>query len=329
MKKIGLFFGGLSNEAAVSIMSAKNVVQYFNYRRYKLVLIYWQKSDRRFYLVKNLADLKSGFRQKIVIEDFAKLFDIALLMTHGRYGEDGVLQAILVSQNIKYCGCQVLSSALCMDKAIFKDLIAARGYQQVKYTYLDFASHSAAEIKKFKAEISSKFKLPIYVKPANSGSSVGITAVTKINKLALAIQEALKHDSKILIEEGLVQPQEIEVAVVGNNKLVVSQPGELKLAKEFYDYDDKYKRGEAKVVIPARLDQPLIKEIRTLAERIYRLMACRGFARVDFFVSRNKIYISEINTLPGFTDISMFPKLMMNSGRSYTELLDEIIELAA
>jgi len=327
MKTIALFFGGLSNEAEVSIMSAKNVVKNFDYRRYKLILVYWRKQDSRFYIVKNINKLALG-RKRLAIEDFRRTFDIALPMTHGRFGEDVVLQAIFESQKIKYCGCRVLGSAVCMDKAVFKDLMKSAAIPQVKYAVLDFKASSSEEIKKEKRRVKKFFPLPWYIKPANSGSSVGITKVERAAQLDKAIKDALKHDSKIVIEEGLVNPKEIEMAVLGNEELLISRPGELKLAKDFYNYDDKYKLGEAVATVPAKIKAQQAKKIKQLAGEIYQLANCQGFARVDFFIARNKVYLNEINTLPGFTNISMYPMLMMDRGMSYRELLNRIIELA-
>jgi len=328
MKTIALFFGGLSNEAAVSVMSAKNVAAAFDHQRYKLVLVYWNKKDQNFYVVRSVNKLVIGKNNRLNVEDFKKTFDVALLMTHGRYGEDGVLQAILESRKIKYCGCRVLGSAVCMDKIVFKSLMKSAKINQVDYGFLDYRAHSHATIQAEKLRIKKTFSFPVYVKPSNSGSSVGITKVNRPTELEAAITEALRHDSKVLIEEGLINPTEIEVAVLGNDKLVVSQPGQLRLVKDFYNYDDKYKLGEAEVVIPARIRAGLIKKIRQLAPQIYHLADCQGFARVDFFISHGQIYINEINTLPGFTDISMFPKLMMHQGLTYTELINKIIGLA-
>lgn len=326
MKTIGLFFGGLSNEHEVSVISAKNIVKNFPYKKYKLVQIYWDKKGN-FYQVKDINRLSSN-NKKINLEDFKKLFDIALLMTHGKYGEDGVLQSLLESQKIKYCGCRALSSALCMDKALFKQYLSGQKINQVKFEVLDYNLDTNKEINKKISEIKTSFKLPLYIKPANSGSSVGITRVDKINNLSAAVKEALKHDDKIVVEEGLINPKEIEVAVLGNQELNISFPGELRLTKDFYDYDDKYKLGEAKVIIPAGISAKLIKNIREQAARIYKLCDCSGFARIDFFVLKNKVYLNEINTLPGFTDISMYPMLMMNKGLSYSDLIEKIISLA-
>ncbi len=328
MKTIGLFFGGLGNEHEVSVVSAGNVVKNFDYKRYKLALIYWRKQDGCFYLVKDIKKLQPAANRRLGLEDFSRIFDIALLMTHGKYGEDGVLQSLLESQKIKYCGCRVLSSALCMDKAAFKTAMAANNIRQVGYGVLDYSAFTSAEIKHELDKIKNTLKFPLYIKPANSGSSIGITRVVKPAALASAIKTALKHDNKIVIEEGLDSPKEIEVAVMGNKKLLVSRPGELRLAKDFYDYEDKYKKGEAQAVVPAKIAPAQAKEIRKLAGRIYRLAGCQGFARVDFFLSRGRVYINEINTLPGFTDISMFPMLMMDSGLSYQGLINEIIALA-
>lgn len=326
MKTIGLFFGGLSNEHEVSIESAKNIVKNFPEQKYKLALIFWGKNGE-FYLVKDINRL-SGTKKKINIEDFKRIFDIALLMTHGKYGEDGVLQSIFESQRIKYCGCHALSSALCMDKGVFKQYLAGQKINQVKFLVLDYNLEDNKEINKKILQIRTGFKLPLYIKPANSGSSVGITKVEKISQINKAIQEALKHDSKIVVEEGLINPREIEVAVLGNNTLKISRPGELNLVKDFYNYDDKYKLGKTGVVIPAAISEKQSKEIIFQAEKIYKLCGCSGFARIDFFLSKNKVYLNEINTLPGFTNISMYPMLMMNKGLSYEGLICEIINLA-
>ncbi len=328
MKTIALFFGGLSNEAAVSIMSARNIATSLDKRHFRLRLVYWRKSDRRFYLVKgfSLAELKAG--RELRIEDFKRSFDVAFPITHGRYGEDGTLQAIFESQGVKYCGCRVLGSALCMDKGAFKDMMKASGIEQVGYWIIDYKADGASEIAAKIREAKKMLPGLLFIKPANSGSSVGVSRVSEKQELHSALRLAKRHDSRIIIEEGLAGLREIEVAVLGNSQLLVSRPGELFLAKEFYNYDDKYKLGEAKQVIPAKLSPSQAKQVRELAARAYRLANCQGFARVDFFFSRGRFYLNEINTLPGFTDISMFPMLMADSGLNSRELLKRIISLA-
>ena len=328
MKTIALFFGGLSNEAEVSVMSAGNIVKYFDYKKYNLLLIYWNKQDKRFYEVDDTTGYKIKKRKNLPIEKFSSRFSSAFLVTHGRFGEDGILQAILEGQGVKYCGCGVASSALCMDKAMFKNLMSGAGISQVKYEWLDFSLDDPGELNRKKSLIK-KFNLPVFVKPANSGSSVGITKVSAFNQLETAIALARRHDRRVIIEEGLINPREIEVGVVGNGKLLVSRPGELRPTKEFYDYEDKYCLGRAMAEVPARLSPSQEQSIRGLAEKAYRLAGCRGFARVDFFISQQGvIYLNEINTLPGFTDISMFPMLMGGSGLAYQALINRIITLA-
>ncbi len=328
MEKVALFFGGLGEEADVSLMSAKNIVKHFDYKRHQLILIYWQKADRRFYRIKDINDLQTSSRNEVNLNDFSKLFDRALLMTHGRYGEDGVLQGILESQAIKYCGSHILGSALCMDKGRLKDFLNLKEIDQLTYQTLDYINMSVSEIDKLKKNIKANFKLPLYVKPANSGSSLGISKVSSYKQLNQAIRQAKVYDQRIIIEEGLENPIEIEVAILGNKKLFISRPGQLQLTHDFYSYDDKYKREEVKIIIPAKINKSQIKIINKLAIKAYRLAACRGFARIDFFISQDKIYLNEINTLPGFTDISMFPRLMIDRGFSYQKLLNKIIELA-
>lgn len=326
MKKVGLFFGGLGNEAGVSVVSAKNVAENFDRDKYQLVLIYWHK-DGYFYLVKNFSEIKAP-RLRIKEADFAKTFDVALLMTHGKYGEDGVLQAALEKQKVKYCGCRVLSSALCMDKAVCKQYLAGQKIAQVDFRVLDFGRIGQQEAAAEVASLKKEMKLPVFVKPSNSGSSVGISKVDRWADLEKAVKLARKHDSKVVIEQGLVKPREVEVGILGNGKLEVSRPGELILAKDFYDFDEKYKNGQTEVLIPAKLSAGTERKIQALAEKVYRLCDCRGFSRLDFFVAGGKIYFNEINTLPGFTQFSMYPLLMMERGMTYKELINRIIELA-
>ena len=324
--KIGLFFGGLGNEAEVSVLSAKNVAENFDYEKYELALIYWHK-DRFFYRVKNFSEIKKPTR-RIKEENFAATFDIALPETHGRFGEDGILQSIFERHGIKYCGCRVLSSALCMDKAVCKNYLSGYDIRQTKFEVIDFDCFNKKEISLKLQEIENTFKLPLFIKPANSGSSVGITKVSNIKSIKNAINTAQKHDHKIVIEEGLEGVREIEVGILGNAKIIVSRPGELIPGKEFYDYEDKYENGKTKIIIPAKLTANQEENIVLMAKKIYRLFNCSGFARLDFFIAKNKIYFNEINTLPGFTKSSMYPMLMMNSKMTYKELINKIIELA-
>lgn len=324
MKKIGLIFGGISNEHDVSVMSAKNVIENFDDNKYELVLIFWSK-DNKFYHLNTIDDIKSlRIKDYLSIENFNDTFEITLLMTHGKYGEDGALQGLLETQKIKYCGCHVLSSALCMDKTVFKEYIKKHDFKQVLFLTIPNKNFTEQKIQ----VIEKEFNLPIFVKPANSGSSVGITKVKDFAELKPAIKEAFKHDNKVIVEEGLDSPKEIEIAVLGNEELMVSQPGELIPYNDFYDYSDKYQLNKTEIKVPAKLSIEQSKEIKKIAEKVYKLCDCKGFARIDFFIKDDKIYINEINTLPGFTKNSMYPLLIMNEGMSYKELINKIIELA-
>ncbi|MFH1078016.1 MAG: D-alanine--D-alanine ligase family protein [Patescibacteria group bacterium] len=314
MKRVGLFFGGMSNEAEVSVLSAKNVAANIDTSRFQLVPIFWDM-DGNFRLVRHM-DERTG--TVISPSDFLETFDVALPMTHEKFGEDGVLQAIFESRHVPYCGCRVLASALCMDKARFKTLLGGQDILQTRFVVID-RSDDIGDV---------AFPLPFFVKPSNSGSSVGITRVVDIAGLDDAITEARKHDDSVIIEEGLTDFQEIEIAVLGNAALTVSVPGRVKPSQEFYSYDDKYVLDQATFDIPAQLPDGIVEDARRLAERAYRLCGCEGFARVDLFVRDGQVYLNEINTLPGFTDISMYPKLMEATGIPYRDLITRIIELA-
>jgi len=327
-KTVGLFFGGLSNEADISIISAKNIIKKFDYKKYNLVLVYWHKNNQ-FYILNSAEEINSiSEKNEIHAGDFSKLFDVALPITHGKYGEDGALQGLLEIQNIPYCGCRVLSSSLCMDKAVFKTFLAGHKINQVSFDFIDLRDRRQSEVEEWIAKIKNRFELPVYIKPSNSGSSVGITKVTDFKNLKKAIREAAQHDDKIVAEQGLVNPREIEVAVLGNEELTISEPGELVLDGAFYDFDEKYKKNRTQVAIPAHLESNTKQEIKNLTEKVYHLCDCKGFARVDYFINNNNVYLNEINTLPGFTDISMFPMLMKSAGISYKSLLNKIIKLA-
>ena len=317
----------MSNEHQVSISSSENIIKYIDRSKYNLELIY-RHLDWSFYRLNNIQAISNlNLQDKISIEDFKNYFDKALLMTHGKYWEDWILQSILELQKIPYCGCRVLSSALCMDKWVFKSFLQWQNINQTKFISIDINFLDSQELDIIIENVNQNFELPIYIKPCNSWSSVGITKVNEFEKISEAISQASIHDSKILIEQWLESPQEIEVAVLWNDKLLISQPWELVLTKDFYDYDDKYKLNEAKVNIPAKLTEIQVQEIQNTASKVYKLCDCRGFARVDFFVSQWKIYLNEINTLPWFTDISMFPMLMNHMWINFQELISRIIQL--
>jgi D-alanine-D-alanine ligase len=259
--------------------------------------------------------------------EFKNILDIAFPITHGKFGEDGVLQAIFESRRIPYCGCKVLASALCMDKARFKTLLSGHDILQTRFVVIGRSDDSENSNTAWRDALSD-FSFPFFVKPSNSGSSVGISRVADATQLNEAISVAREHDDTVIVEEGLVDFQEIEIAVLGNSKLTVSVPGRIRPSQKFYSYDEKYVLDQAEFDIPASLPIRIAEEAKSLAERAYRLCGCIGFARVDLFVRDEKVYLNEINTLPGFTNISMFPRLMESSGIPYQEILTRIIDLA-
>ena len=316
----------MSNENQVSISSAKNIIKNIDTSKYYLVLIY-RHLNWSFYKINDIQEISNIKEENKIIDDFKNYFDKALLITHGKYWEDWILQSILELEKIPYCGCRVLSSALCMDKWVFKTFLQWHNLNQTKFISLDTKLLSKKELETTIENIKKDFEFPIYIKPCNSGSSVGISRIASFYEIQDAIDSASKHDSKIIIEQWLKIPQEIEVAILWNDKLIISKPWELVLSKEFYDYDDKYNLNEAKVNIPANLTDIQIQEIQDMALKVYKLCDCRGFARIDFFVSNSKIYLNETNTLPWFTDISMFPILMNHAWISFQELISHIIEL--
>ncbi len=325
MKKIWLIFWWPSNEHEVSISSAKNIYQHIDKNIYELICIYRDKQGS-FFKVHSPADI--SYDHKIPMDDLKNHIDIALLMTHGKYWEDGKLQSMLEVHSIPYCWCHVLSSALCMDKWVFKQFLQWYAINQVMFEILDFQLDTQQTIQEKIDAFIKKTSFPIYIKPANSWSSVGITKVHNTAEIMSAIQEAIKHDQRVILEQWLINPKEIEVAIIWNSDLHISEPGELILVKDFYDYNDKYKHNQSSFQIPANISDSQKKEIKDLATKIYKLCNCSGFARIDFFITEEKIYLNEINTLPGFTDISMFPMLMKHTGLRYSEIIDKIIALA-
>ena len=255
--------------------------------------------------------------------------DVIFPVLHGKNGEDGTIQGLFQLSGIPYVGCDTASSAICMDKAVAHSLLASSNIEQAHYLWF-YADRYEADGEKIRNKIAARLNFPIFVKPANAGSSVGISKVSRIEDLDAAVRLAAENDTKIVVEEGIVG-QEVECAVLGNRgKAKASVIGEIGAAAEFYDYDDKYKNGAAQLYIPARLEPEIMEEIRRIAVRAYNLLGCDGLSRVDFFVTEKdkKIILNEINTLPGFTSISMYPKLWAATGLPYGELLEQVIELA-
>jgi D-alanine-D-alanine ligase len=258
--------------------------------------------------------------------------DIIFPVLHGTFGEDGTIQGLLELADIPYVGAGVLGSAAGMDKDIMKSLFRAAGLPIVKHVTLLRADWKGAP-KKVQKLVESKLKYPVFVKPANLGSSVGISKARDRKELGPAIEEAAKFDRKIVIEQGVggkkQKAREIECSVLGNDKADASVPGEIVPGKEFYDYTAKYVDEGSKLIIPAKLSKAESKKIQQLAISAFKAVDCSGLARVDFLMDpkTRKIYLNEINTMPGFTSISMYPKLWAASGLTYPDLIERLIQL--
>jgi D-alanine-D-alanine ligase len=330
MKKIlvGLVFGGKSGEHEVSVRSAKSIFEALDKVKYEVSLLGvdktggWHKVDQKWLPQGGeMKSLPSGDKSLVVQE---QKIDVFFPMIHGSFGEDGCLQGLLELMNVPYVGAGVLGSAVGMDKDVQKRLMMQAGIPVARYISLS----SSLSLKNFQIP----FRFPLFVKPANMGSSVGISKCKSKGKLMQAIKEALKYDTKVIIEEE-VKGRELEVSVLGNRNPLASVPGEvIPMGKhEFYDFEAKYLDEKGAIIqIPAKnLSLRKIKEIRDLAIETYKTLECSGMARVDMFMRLNgQLVINEINTLPGFTSISMYPKLWEATGLKYSDLLDKLIELA-
>jgi len=255
--------------------------------------------------------------------------DVIFPVLHGTFGEDGTIQGLLELADIPYVGAGVLGSAAGMDKDIMKSLFIAAGIPIVKHVTI-LRSDWEKDPKKVAKSVARKLRYPVFVKPANLGSSVGITKAHNAKELGPAIEEAAKFDRKVVIEQGVggrKKAREIECSVLGNDEPIASVPGEIVPSKEFYDYDAKYLDEGSELIIPAQLNRAQTKTVQQLAVAAFKAVDCSGLARVDFLMEPKKIYLNEINTMPGFTSISMYPKLWAASGLSYPELIDRLIQL--
>lgn len=331
MKKIrvGVIFGGKSGEHEVSLVSASSIINAIDKRKYEVVEIGITKDGRWVVEGKPLADLKGGtpknptsFPPEVLLS-----LDVAFPVLHGPFGEDGTIQGLFEMLDLPYVGAGVLASAIAMDKATAKRLFRDAGLPVVPHIVLS-RSRWEEEPDRALDEIEGALGYPCFVKPSALGSSVGITKVKTRGDLAPAIKLAFEFDFKVLIEKG-IPAREIECSVLGNEELIVSPPGEVIPEREFYDYYDKYVGGKTKFEIPAKLPKEKIEEVRKIARTAYKLIDCAGLARVDFLLDKEngKLYLSELNTMPGFTEISMYPKLLALSGIPYPELIDRLITL--
>ncbi len=343
--RVGVLFGGRSGEHDVSLNSANSVLQFLNKDRYEAMPIGITKQGRWLIGADPAKVLAQGVFESelpvtlvpdpnesglIPLAGGAQVtqLDVIFPVLHGTYGEDGTVQGLLELANIPYVGSGVLGSAAGMDKLVMKSVFASQGLPQARYIGV-LRKEWEKNPDNVAAKVEQELGFPCFVKPANLGSSVGISKARNREELAQACNQACLYDRRIVIEE-YIDGREIEVSVLGNDDPIVSVPGEIVPCNEFYDYKAKYINGDSDLIIPAELSEATIAEIQKLAVIAFRSLDCAGLARVDFFVTKSggKVVLNEVNTMPGFTNISMYPKLWEATGIPYSELLSKLIELA-
>ena len=342
--RVALLFGGKSAEHEISLISARNIVEAMDQDKYEVIAIGIDKQGR-WYLDEDARLLRSKEPSKVEFSDGKNAaavlpgntptpmvrrsgaglggVDVVFPILHGPFGEDGTVQGLLKLANVPFVGASVLGSAVGMDKDVMKRLL-----REAKIPTPNFLAFGRSDKISF-AKVKRILGMPLFVKPANLGSSVGISKVTKPSQFSPAVKAAFRYDNKIIIEE-FIRGREIECSVLGNENPIASLPGEIIVQHDFYSYDAKYldEKG-ARLEIPARLPKRIVKNVREMALRVYRTLCCEGMARVDFFVRSNgRVLVNEINTIPGFTKISMYPKMWEASGISYSRLIDRLISLA-
>ena len=337
--KIAVIFGGRSGEHEVSLMSAKSVLGALDPKKYDVIQIGITHEGAWLSGENVLTAFENGETEKlesVVLPPDPSLItrhasfgsvDVIYPVLHGSYGEDGTLQGLLEMADVAYVGAGVVGSAVGMDKGIFKDVMVANGIPVVAGVLVlrsEIESDMNAVLEK-----AEKFGYPLFVKPANMGSSVGVSKCDNRASLSEGLLEASQYDRRVLIEHG-INAREIEIAVLGNDEPIASVPGEVEPSREFYSYESKYVDGTSGLLIPAPLSEEKIAEMRRIAIQTYKAIDCAGMARVDFLLDKDdgKFYLNEVNTLPGFTEISMYPKLWTASGLTYPQLVDQLIELA-
>lgn len=347
--KVAVIFGGKSNEHDVSLVSAAHVIKSIPKDKYEVTCIgitkkghwlkyigsvdeipggKWEQHPDNVPCVLSPDPLHKGFlaiRQDGTVQNVKT--DCVFPVLHGKNGEDGTVQGLLQMSEIPFVGCGCISSAMCMDKEITHTVLEANGIRTAKWVTI-LESQLDSELSSKCDEMEERLTYPMFVKPANCGSSVGISKASDRNELIAGIKLAFAHDKKVIVEEGITG-SECECAVMGNDKPFASAVGEIKAANDFYDYEAKYENAESQTVIPADISSSASEKIRETAVNAYKIMGCEGLARVDFFLCGNgDVILNEINTLPGHTPISMYPQLMEHEGLSPEEQEDRLIKLA-
>ncbi len=349
---IALLFGGKSPEHEISIISAGAVARHVDRQKYEILPLYisrggtWYKGDTAASVLD--LDLPSLLKSRPAEEtgrlldgmtaertddlfrfDFREQgIDVAFPVLHGAYGEDGKVQGLLETFGVPYTGCGVQASALAMDKVVTKICAENAGIPVADYLHVSSREY-LRDPEPFTGAVREGFEPPFFVKPANLGSSVGIAKVRSFDAFPGAMEAACRLDSKVLVEQA-IDGREVEVAVLGNDDPFATAPGEIEPGGDFYDYTDKYVDERAKLFIPARIEKPLQEAVTQEAITVYRTLGCSGLSRIDFFIESGtgRVVLNEVNTIPGFTSISMYPMLMEHAGIGFSELIDQLIRLA-
>ena len=347
MKKkltVGIIFGGRSGEHEVSLVSATSIISALDKDKYDIISIGIAKDGTWFAGDEVMDALKGGKRPPLEREAvilplpsrkglyFIKggktiPLDVVFPVLHGTFGEDGTIQGLFEMAGIAYVGAGVMGSSVGMDKIIQKDVARDASVVVTPSTWFLSRDYKNAPDKVMEG-IERIFQYPYFVKPANSGSSVGISNAHNRKELKASIEDAIRYDRRILVEKSIEDGREIEISVLGNDAPIASCPGEVISSNEFYDYDAKYVDGKSKTLVPADLPKKTADKIKEIAITVFKALDLCGMARVDFLVTKDEIFFNEANTIPGFTSISMYPKLFEASGISYSKLLDALIKLA-
>jgi D-alanine-D-alanine ligase len=348
LKNLLVIFGGCSSEYEVSLRSSASVLRNVNREKYNVLTLGITKDGSWYYYTGSIDDIENGSwasgneiypavispdrneKCLLVMKDGCAekvKLDVIFPVLHGKNGEDGTIQGLFELAGIPYVGCGLLASGMCMDKAVTNTLADAAGIAGAKWSAFTKTEYYSGNVDL--DPIIEKLGFPIFVKPANAGSSVGISKAHNLKELKVALDVAFENDYKAVLEETLVG-REIECAVMGNENPVASCIGEILPTAEFYDYEAKYISDSSNLYIPARISDAVAEQVREAAVKIYEALGCCGLSRVDFFVKRSngEVVFNEINTIPGFTSISMYPKLFEASGIPYSQLIDKLLELA-
>jgi D-alanine-D-alanine ligase len=339
--RVAVIYGGRSGEHEVSVVSASSIVKHLNPDKYEVVPIRIDKQGRwlagaeapRALSAADVVDASPTSASLHVVEPTAALdgatVDVVFPVLHGPYGEDGTVQGLLELANVPYVGAGVLGSAVGMDKGVMKTLFLARGLPVGPY-HVVMRYEWDRDARGVTDRVARELRYPVFVKPANLGSSVGISKARSDAELVEAMTVALQYDRKIVIETAIPQAREIECAVLGNDDPRPSVPGEIIPSREFYDYEAKYLDDGVRLLIPAPLAQQQIEDVQRMAVTAFRALDLAGLSRVDFLMAGDtgELFINEVNTMPGFTTVSMYPKMWEASGLAYPDLLDRLITLA-